>query len=65
MKFVLRILGAEVLALEVGGEAGDDGEESGPERTFGFHGGSGGNAERADDYDELPGTTAPGPAAWP
>lgn len=64
MRFVLRILGTEILAVELDGQGGEDGE-SGPERTFGFHGGSGGNVERADEYDELPGTTAPGPAAWP
>lgn len=64
MRFVLRVLGTEILAVELDGQGGED-EGSGPERTFGFHGGSGGNVERADGYDELPGTTAPGPAAWP
>lgn len=63
MRFVLRILGTEVFALELDGSSGDDdSEESGAERTFGFHGGSGGHAERADEYEELPGVTVPGPA---
>lgn len=52
MKLVLRIFGTEVLAVEIGDESGDDAEKPEPERTFGFHGGSGGNMERSDGYDE-------------
>jgi hypothetical protein len=62
MRFALRILGTEVLSVELDGASDDDTDESGPERSFGFHGGSGGHAERADEYEELPGVTAPGPA---
>lgn len=52
MRFALRILGTEVLAVELGGEPDDDATPSGPEQRFGFHGGSGGNVERFEHYEE-------------
>ena len=59
MRFVLSILGTEVIALELGGtESEDASKPDGPEQRFGFHGGSGGHVERGDGYDELPGLTA-------
>lgn len=53
MRFVLRILGTEVLAVELGdAESDDETTPSGPEQRFGFHGGSGGNVERSEQYEE-------------
>lgn len=53
MRFVLRILGTEVIALELGeAESDDESTPSGPERRFGFHGGSGGHVERSDTWEE-------------
>lgn len=53
MRFVLRILGTEVIAVELGeAESDDESTPSAPERRFGFHGGSGGHVERSDTWEE-------------
>lgn len=54
MKFIVRLLDTEIIAIEFArtpADAQQDGESSGMSRTFGFHGGSGGHAERAAPYE--------------
>lgn len=50
MRFMLRVLGWDLLEIEASTDRGD--EE--PPRSFGFHASGPGQIERADDLDDRP-----------